>query len=73
VADVEGDWQLEVEVADQNIGFINEARRSIKNDLNVEFVLATDPEVTYQGTPLNLTPKEYGLLALFLKHHQRVF
>ncbi len=50
VADVEGDWQLEVEVADQNIGFINEARRSIKNDLNVEFVLATDPEVTYQGT-----------------------
>ncbi len=30
-------------------------------------------EVTYQGTPLNLTPKEYGLLELFLKHHQRVF
>lgn len=30
-------------------------------------------EVTYQGKPLNLTPKEYGLLELFLKHHQRVF
>ncbi len=30
-------------------------------------------EVTYQDTTLNLTPKEYGLLELFLQHHQRVF
>lgn len=30
-------------------------------------------EVTYKDHPLNLTPKEYGLLELFLKHHQRVF
>lgn len=30
-------------------------------------------EVTYQQTHLNLTPKEYGLLELFLKHHQQVF
>lgn len=30
-------------------------------------------EVTYQQTYLNLTPKEYGLLELFLRHHQQVF
>lgn len=30
-------------------------------------------EVTYQEKVLNLTPKEYGLLELFLQHHQRVF
>lgn len=30
-------------------------------------------EVTYQDKTLNLTPKEYGLLELFLQHHQRVF
>lgn len=30
-------------------------------------------EVTYQDKVLNLTPKEYGLLELFLQHHQRVF
>ncbi len=30
-------------------------------------------EVTYLGKHLNLTPKEYGLLELFLKHRQRVF
>jgi DNA-binding response OmpR family regulator len=30
-------------------------------------------EVIYRGMLLNLTPKEYGLLELFLKHHQQVF
>ncbi|WRH65606.1 MAG: response regulator [Planktothrix sp. GU0601_MAG3] len=30
-------------------------------------------EVTYQENEINLTPKEYGLLELFLKHHQQVF
>lgn len=31
------------------------------------------PEVTYRGQPLALTPKEYGLLELFLQNPQRVF
>jgi DNA-binding response OmpR family regulator/HPt (histidine-containing phosphotransfer) domain-containing protein len=38
--------------------------------------LQLDPEigaVTYQGTLLHLTPKEYGLLELFLRHPQRIF
>ncbi|NET39109.1 MAG: response regulator, partial [Cyanothece sp. SIO1E1] len=30
-------------------------------------------EVTYEGQPLQLTPKEYALLALFLRHPKRVF
>lgn len=30
-------------------------------------------EVTYQGTLLTLTPKEYGLLELFLRNSRRVF
>lgn len=30
-------------------------------------------EVTYQAKPLPLTPKEYGLLELFLRNSQRVF
>jgi diguanylate cyclase (GGDEF)-like protein len=30
-------------------------------------------EVTYQAKPLTLTPKEYGLLELFLRNRRRVF
>ncbi len=30
-------------------------------------------EVTYVGQPIALTPKEYGLLGLFLRHPQQVF
>ncbi len=30
-------------------------------------------EVTYNGATLNLTPKEYGILDLLLRHSQRVF
>ncbi len=50
VANVAGEWQLEVQVADQNIGYINAARRELQPNLDVAFVLATDPEVTYHGT-----------------------
>lgn len=38
--------------------------------------LKLDPgtcEVTYAGQPLHLTPKEYSLLELFLRHERRVF
>ena len=33
----------------------------------------TSAEVTYKHQPLALTPKEYGLLNLFLQHPQRIF
>lgn len=30
-------------------------------------------EVAYAGKPIHLTPKEYGMLELFLRHPQRIF
>ncbi len=30
-------------------------------------------QVTYQGQPLHLTPKEYAILELFLRHQTRIF
>jgi DNA-binding response OmpR family regulator len=38
-------------------------------DLSVNTVSA---EVTYEGQPISLSPKEYSLLLLFLRHPQRV-
>jgi DNA-binding response OmpR family regulator len=37
--------------------------------------LCLDPsncQVTYAGQPLRLTPKEYGLLELFLRHNSQI-
>lgn len=49
VADTRGEWNLEVHVADQNIGYVRDARRELGNDLDVSFVVATDPNVVYHG------------------------
>ena len=49
VADVDGPWVLEIRVPDQNIGYVNDARRELKPDLDVSFVLATDPKTTWTG------------------------
>lgn len=50
VADVDGPWIIEVRVADQNIGHVNDAARELKPNLNVSFVVATSPEKTWTGT-----------------------
>ena len=50
VANVAGPWVLEIRVPDQNIGYVNNARRDLKPDLDVTFILATDPETTWHGT-----------------------
>lgn len=50
VADVEGPWVLEIRVPDQNIGYVNNARRELKPNLDVSFILATDPKATWHGT-----------------------
>lgn len=50
VADVNGPWVLEIRVPDQNIGYVNDARRKLKPNLDVSFILATDPESMWQGT-----------------------
>ena len=49
IADVAGPWIIEVRVADQNIGFVNDAVRELKPDLDVSFVVATSPEKTWTG------------------------
>ena len=50
VADVAGPWVLEIRVPDQNIGYVNSARREMKRNLDVSFILATDPRKTWFGT-----------------------
>lgn len=56
VADVNGPWVLEVFVQDQNIGYINDARRELKPELDVSFVLATDPKQTFHGMVTKVAP-----------------
>ena len=46
---MQGDWSLEIRIADRNIGYVNAARQELKPDLDVSFVLATDPETIYHG------------------------
>jgi hypothetical protein len=50
VADLQGAWVLEIKVPDHRIGHIRDARRELKSDLDVAFVLATDPSKTHHGT-----------------------
>jgi transcriptional regulator with GAF, ATPase, and Fis domain len=49
VAEVDGAWIIEVRVADQNIGYVNDAARELRPDLDVSFVVATSPEKTWNG------------------------
>jgi hypothetical protein len=62
VADVDGPWVLEIRVPDQNIGYVNDARRELKPDLDVSFVLATDPQTTWTGkvTDVAKDTRSYG-------------
>ncbi len=50
VADVAGPWVLEIHVPDQDVGYVNDARRELKPDLDVSFILATDSKTTWHGT-----------------------
>ena len=49
VADTGGPWVLEVEVPDQDAGYVLAARRASRPDLPVSFILATNPSQTYAG------------------------
>lgn len=50
VADTKGPWVLEVYVPDKHIGYVRQARHESKKDLDVTFVLATDPGMKHEGT-----------------------
>lgn len=48
VGEVDGPWQIEVDVSDQEIGEIIRAKKTV-SELQVEFILAADPGTTYRG------------------------
>jgi multidrug efflux pump subunit AcrA (membrane-fusion protein) len=50
VADLTGPWVLEIEVPDDRIGHVLDAERELKPGLDVSFMLATEPGVSYRGT-----------------------
>lgn len=50
IVDPQGPWILELHVPDRDIGHVLAARQAIKPDLDVSFLLATQPAQTYRGT-----------------------
>ena len=58
VSDPSGDWELEVLVPEDNMGYIARAQKELKkspdhtegDDLNVSYILANDPSHRHQGT-----------------------
>lgn len=50
VMDPRGDWQLELDLKDKRLGLLLEQQQKVKpKNIDVEFVLATDPETTYSA------------------------
>ena len=49
VADTAGPWQLELLVPDRRIGHVKSAQQKLAPQLDVTFMLATDPARSYQG------------------------
>lgn len=49
VADPNGPWELELAMPDRRMGHVNRARQELKPDLDVDFVLATDPRQRHRG------------------------
>ena len=50
VADLKGPWVLEIEVPDERVGYVLDARQDQGPDLDVSFMLATEPGAVYRGT-----------------------
>jgi hypothetical protein len=49
VADLRGPWVLEVDVPDERVGHVLEARHALGPNLPVSFMLATEPGSVYHG------------------------
>ncbi|MDA1013470.1 MAG: HlyD family efflux transporter periplasmic adaptor subunit [Planctomycetota bacterium] len=64
VADLQGPWILELHVSDRDIGHVSAARLKSDNSLQVEFVLATNPDESFLGSvtsvAMNTTTNEEG-------------
>lgn len=49
VADLAADWQLELDVADDRIGFVLAAQHELRSDLPVQFRLSSDDRQQHRG------------------------
>ncbi len=49
VADLDGPWELQLRIDDRQVGHVLEAQRESGLDLEVSFLLATDPNIRYRG------------------------
>ena len=49
IADLQGQWVLELHVPDRHVGHVLAAQQQSGKPLEVEFILATDPETTFAG------------------------
>jgi multidrug efflux pump subunit AcrA (membrane-fusion protein) len=49
VADLSSDWQLELEVPDDQVGYVLAAQREIKPELNVKFRLSSEERAEHAG------------------------
>ncbi len=49
VADPAGEWELEIRMAENRMGFITDAQNEFGKDLVVEYILATDPGQKHYG------------------------
>jgi multidrug efflux pump subunit AcrA (membrane-fusion protein) len=50
VAETAGDWELELRLAEDQAGYLAEARQHMSPDLQVTYRLATDPGIDHHGT-----------------------
>jgi multidrug efflux pump subunit AcrA (membrane-fusion protein) len=50
VVEPQSDWELELHMPEDQMGFISEARRELGDTLPVEYILAANPGTTHHGT-----------------------
>jgi multidrug efflux pump subunit AcrA (membrane-fusion protein) len=55
IGETSGEWIVEVRVADKNAGHLLRARKTLVPELDVEFMLASEPGRTYRGRVLEMS------------------
>jgi multidrug efflux pump subunit AcrA (membrane-fusion protein) len=50
IVEPQGDWELEVQMPEDRMGFINDAQAALGQDLPVKYITATNPGVTHIGS-----------------------
>ena len=54
VGDTHGPWVIEMRIADKDFGHVRDAQKHLKPNLDVDFLLASDPSRSYRGTIRNV-------------------